>query len=166
MFISDLLQDLTNVASRSGFLNYNFPSIPELIPIGKQYCLSQLNDNSLAQENRGNINAYYFSVAAKSLCAGLVGAYHWHADFDHFPTLPQYLLDIVPENQVPSVMGFTPGDEKDNDFKELISDLYTIIMDKLQPYWSSNDARNYIFISMVAMYQVGVAMELNLLGFQ
>ena len=164
-FYEKCVEAFHDLAKSKKLLKKGIIQIPELAEMGVDTILTYLKEPSLQSSCNDAIH-YYKTLLVMALKTGIIYSAYWHTDF-------QYLqLELYYD-----VMGYGPSDYMgkilENDLgitnEKLIRFAVDVIFEKwlklMKPYWDLQEARNYVFYSFLAIYQLGISIELSHLGY-
>lgn len=160
-FSTKLRKEVTSICVDAGYLRNNYAVVPELITLGGDYILGKLNNMDLQKKYEKNMEEYYLVISTNIFCSGIVSAFYWKNDFEHFANFKNYLINNEPEKQIPVILGFEVGGKEDNKFKGVLHSLVTKTLDELFPYMALEDPRRHIYNAMMVLFQTGNAIQLN-----
>ena len=110
----------------------------------------------------GDPESLYFNIANFCFFAGAYYSYIWHTDFEKFNNGDLYeelYMGGVRRTAAP----FMPIAREEAD--RFCAELFSIFIKHLEPYFSFDDYRKYIFNGMTTFFHIGSAIQMKSMGF-
>ena len=109
---------------------------------------------------------FYYAVMSMSLQAGLVLAEQWRRDFSHISDRVEEIITQGPADNAIRILALMfPSNIYRNQGNDFFRKVFEAWSELNEPYWSLSDPRQYTFKSLLAAYQLGVSMLLDLFGY-
>jgi len=161
-FTANLQIDFAACAVKSSYLEKDeFPVVPEVMMSGNNFALSWLQNENFARQFEDPENLY-FNIANFCFFAGAYYSYIWHTDFQKFNDGDLYgeLYEGGVQRTAAPVMPFE-REEAD----KFCAELFNIFISHLEPYFSMDNYRKYIFNGMATFFNTGSAIQMKSMGF-
>ena len=162
-FYADCLKSFHDEAMKNGFANQGLIFIPELIPMGEKAVLAYLQDLFFTMEFGQNPKQYYYVIMSLSLQTGICFGEKWHKDFAGLKSGYVYeIIKVGPADDANVIMSEIIGISGNQAQNALYQKIYEEWIKCHEPYWKLEDPRQYTFKAMVAAYQLGVSIVLEM----
>ena len=159
-FYKHVIERLHQVFISKGYLNGEIKHVPELFDKSNKVVLKVLRDNKLQTSCGGNPDKYYYIISSLSFYHGISFAEMWHTDYAQFKkTFDSYCYDETVDESCEKLLesfGYSR-----NKVREMLSVLFNEWADIIMPYMDLPDAREYIYISFEAVFNLGVSFFLE-----
>ncbi len=142
------------------FLEKDIFFIPEVFEKGQKSVLEILQNDEVKKPCR-TPEDYYYVVAIMSFCHGMFFADLWHNDFDQFKkTFDEISYD---ESSVSFAGNFLEDYYGLDDFTRqgFFKNIFELWKELILPYMNDSKAREYIFTSFNAVFNLGVCFVLE-----
>ena len=163
-FYNDCLIDYHEAAKKEGKLKKGLIFIPELMSYGEKTTMAFLNDPFFQAEFGEQPHMFYYVIMSLLIQAGMVYAVKWHENFSGLSDYVDRIIDEGPADESRTLikqMGIN-NPEQENAFYQAIFKRW---LAKHEPYWELSDPREYTFSAMLAAYQLGISMALEMNGY-
>ena len=165
-FYSQCVADFHKEALKHDVAKKGLIFIPELMPVGEDVVSTFLNDEFLNAEYRHNPIQFYYAVMLFVWESGIVAAAKWHEDFSdlngYMTTIkivgPAEHAEKLLKKHFPASIAQTHGDQ-------ILRGIYPRFIEMLSPYMKQTDVNSYLCSAFLAVYQLGVSMMLEKLGY-
>ena len=162
-FYNQVIETLHKQFVEKGYLKKDIIVIPEVFEKGKKSVLEILQEEDLKMHCR-TPDYYYYVLSIVSFSHGMLYADFWHKDYDQFnKTFDKYSYDDSSDLFAEEFLEEFYGLEKFKR-KELFSDIFEEWKKLILPYMNNRKARDYIFASFNAVYNLGVCFVMEKYG--
>lgn len=169
-FTDDFLAKTVACATRHGYVNDNFPTVPELSKLASELTLSALQCPEIKQESNGDNDKFYYFVILNVFCFGVFGAHIWHNDFKTFETQGSNLFGAGLNGTVSDALTIlTDRDKKKVDpIIKMLQEIYSLF-DEHMMLINDVDPKTYqalMFACIIQIYLLGIAVQMKRMGFK
>lgn len=160
-FFNECLADYHKEAAKYGVATEGLKFVPELLICGEKSVLSLLQNRFYLGQYADNPTTYYFTIVMLAVESGVAYAAKWHEDFSGLNEYVELTRGAGPvedaENLIEEYFPDSIG-PSDIDFFQHIFERWAAMT---KPHMKNKDAREYIYQSTLAAYQLGVSMMLE-----
>lgn len=165
-FYTECVEVFHNIAMSLSIAKRGLIFIPELMKIGENTILMYLKDPFFQTECNGNPYQYYYLIMSLSIETGMCFAARWHNDFDSLNKYVEEIIENGPADDANVLMNkYLSKEVIGEQGNELFNKIYDKWVELHEPYWDLKDPRAYTFKALVAAYQLGVSMILEIFGY-
>lgn len=162
-FYNQVLGTLHHYFTEKGYLKKDIIVIPEVFEKGKKSVLEILKEEDLKMHCK-TPDDYYYVLSIVSFTHGMLYAEFWKNDYDQFKkTFDKYSYDdssdISAEKYLEEYYGLDNFKRK-----ELFSNIFEEWKKLILPYMNNRKARDYIYLSFIAVYNLGVCFIMEKYG--
>lgn len=161
----EILIDIHKSALDRGYITKDAIMVEELLDMGFKFSSDWLGDDEFYQTFKGNMVGYYLGLCVNCFADGLFVADAW-ADGDKRLSTIKFdeIYDGGVWNNVFVLLEMTDANER-KDFQNFMIEMYEKWVVSLKDYFETENANEFISISLAAFYQLGVTMRLDILGY-
>ncbi|MBS4961085.1 MAG: tetratricopeptide repeat protein [Clostridiales bacterium] len=158
-FKTNLLEALAAKGKERGYISNYFQPIEAVTRIAPVFVLSLLSNKELISLFQNNLSGYYQMVCAISTSAGLYCTHQYCQSPETFHTIGEKMGSIDMMSEMLQVYGWTKDSEEYKKWYAFLSELISITMQALNPYWELKDVHPYVVNAMGMLYQAGMLIE-------
>jgi len=165
-FYTDILMSLSKIAMDKGRISKELSVVPELIVEGEKYILNWFRNDAFQKNFKDDVTNYYYNIAIFSFCGGVYYARAWNIDFSSTVngTAQKYLYENGVIETACEVLDIQDSSDKDT-LISFIGELFKEWLNCMEPYWELRDARGHTLKGMLAVFCIGVAVQMEMMGF-
>lgn len=166
-FYIDCVKAYHDTVKQLGWMQNGMIHIPDLLPVGQKTTLAYLQDHFLQSEFSHDPETYYYVVMTFVLQCGIIFADKWHKSMDHLKGT-EFIDQVIadgPWDYVAPILTDALEMHADS-FNLLCRHVYDNLLQKMEPHWQKQDARDYLFHAILASFQLGISIILDKYGIQ
>lgn len=134
--------------------------VPELMTIGEKAVNAFYNRQSSTSPSGKSL----YAIMTLCLEAGLAAGEKWHSDFQFLNRFVDTVIMSNPsEYATELLLEYFPKEISSEQGNTFYRKMYPVLTSILDPYWDEVDAEARIRISLLAVYQLGVSMILDII---
>lgn len=167
-FSTQILQMFVKYCTKKGYLEGNYPFVPEVATWANTVPLRALKNRNIVTLSKGNAKLFYMLASSLSFSYGSYMVYMWESNFNEF-TSTDYKIDGFEEDYETAIdLMMLDLSDDDEEFGDFFEDLLEILTQNIALFGNISDEvyKNYIFAGIQAFYLLGMSVKLHSIGYK
>ena len=161
---SDFYESLSLALHKAAIgTSYDIMLVPDLLERGKGYLMTWLKDEGFRNSFSGDAMMYYYNIACIAFGGGIAYADAFEKDASQIklgfvdtllagtPDITALAFDILSLD----------NEEKQTAYRATLDNMFSLFLQKMEPYWDKEDPRPFLFQGLMAFFQTGISLRLK-----